>query len=78
LTPSDPASPRRRSWPGLLGLAVYCLLWGLVVEGVDRVSGDSFDPLDVITHAAWVGAAILALPLFGGAWNAWRRGRSIY
>lgn len=71
----SPASPRRRAWPGLLGLAVYCLLWGLVVEAVDRATGDSFEPLDVVTHALWVGAAILALPLFGGLWNARRRRR---
>jgi hypothetical protein len=75
LNPSRAASRRRRAWPGLLGLAAYCLLWGLVVEAVDRATGDPFAPLDVVTHALWVGAAILALPLFGRVWNTWRPGR---
>jgi hypothetical protein len=74
LRPSNPASPRR-GWPGPLGLAVYCLLWGVVVESVDRATGDPFEPLDVLTHAVWVGAAILALPLFGSVWGARRRRR---
>jgi hypothetical protein len=58
--------------PGVLGLPLYCLAWGVVVEGVDRAFGDSFDPLDAATHAAWVLAAILALPLFARARRTWQ------
>jgi len=39
-------------------LLVYCLLWGLAVEGVDRLTGDPFEPLDVVTLAVQVGLAL--------------------
>ena len=45
-------------------LLVYCLLWGLAVEGVDRLVGDPFEPLDVITLAIQVALAILLWPVF--------------
>ena len=44
-------------------LVVYALLWGLVVEGADRVLGDPFEPLDVFTLALQVALAILLWPL---------------
>jgi hypothetical protein len=60
----------------VLGLFLYCLAWGVVVEAVDRAFGDSFDALDAATHAFWVLAAILVLPFFAHAWSAGRgRGR---
>ena len=45
-------------------LVVYCLLWGFAVEGVDRLTGDPFEPLDVATLAVQVGLAILLWPFF--------------
>jgi hypothetical protein len=45
-------------------LALYCLLWGLAVEGADRLNGDPFSVLDVVTMAVQVGLAILLWPLF--------------
>jgi hypothetical protein len=43
---------------------VYCLLWGLAVEGADRLNGDPFSMLDVVTMTVQVGAAILLWPVF--------------
>jgi hypothetical protein len=51
-------------------LVVYCLLWGLAVEGVDRLTGDPFEPLDVATLAVQVGLAILLWPLFRRLWHS--------
>ena len=51
-------------------LVVYCVLWGLVVEGADAAAGDPFDPLDMLTHAVTVGLALLLWPLFRRAWRA--------
>jgi hypothetical protein len=51
-------------------LVVYCLLWGLAVEGVDRLTGDPFEPLDVATLAVQVGLAILLWPLFRRLWRS--------
>ena len=42
----------------------YGLVWGLVVETVDRLMGDPFEPLDVFTLAVQIGLAILLWPLF--------------
>ena len=50
-------------------LAVYALLWGLIVEGFDAAQGDAFDPLDMVTHAVTVGLALAAWPLFRRAWR---------
>ena len=46
-----------------VALVVYALLWGLAVEGADRVLGDPFEPLDVFTLAVQVTLAILLWPL---------------
>lgn len=51
-------------------LVVYCLLWGLAVEGVDRLTGDPFEPLDVFTLAVQVGLAILLWPVFRRLWRS--------
>lgn len=51
-------------------LVVYCLLWGLAVEGVDRLTGDPFEPLDVATLAVQVGLAILLWPFFRRLWRS--------
>lgn len=51
-------------------LVVYCLLWGLAVEGVDRLTGDPFEPLDVVTLAIQVGLAILLWPFFRRLWRS--------
>ena len=51
-------------------LAVYALLWGLVVEGFDAAAGDRFDPLDMLTHAVTVGLALALWPLFKRVWRA--------
>jgi len=40
------------------------VLWGLAVEGADRLNGDPFSTLDVITMAVQVGLAILLWPMF--------------
>ncbi len=40
------------------------MLWGLAVEGADRLNGDPFSALDVITMAVQVGLAILLWPVF--------------
>jgi hypothetical protein len=50
-------------------LAVYAVLWGLVVEGFDAVVGDPFDPEDVVTHAFTVALALAFWPLFRRAWR---------
>ena len=51
-------------------LVVYCLLWGLAVEGVDRLTGDPFEPLDVFTLAVQVGLAIVLWPFFRRLWRS--------
>ena len=51
-------------------LLVYCLLWGLAVEGVDRLTGDPFEPLDVVTLAVQVGLAIVLWPFFQRLWRS--------
>jgi hypothetical protein len=51
-------------------LVVYCLLWGFAVEGVDRLAGDPFEPLDVITLAIQVALAILLWPVFRRLWRS--------
>lgn len=51
-------------------LLVYCLLWGLAVEGVDRLTGDPFEPLDVVTLAVQVGLAIVLWPFFRRLWRS--------
>ena len=48
----------------------YALLWGLVVETVDRLLGDPFEPLDVFTLAVQIGLAIVLWPLFRRLWGA--------
>ena len=55
-------------------LLFYALVWGLVVETVDRLMGDPFEPLDVFTLAAQICLAILLWPLFHGLWRS-RAGR---
>jgi hypothetical protein len=50
-------------------LVVYCLLWGLAVEGADRLNGDPFSALDVITMTVQVGLAILLWPAFRRLWQ---------
>jgi hypothetical protein len=54
----------------LLALMVYALIWGLAVETADRVLGDPFEPLDVVTLAVQVGLAILLWPLFVRLWGS--------
>ncbi|MGH2978991.1 MAG: hypothetical protein ACRDLQ_05065 [Solirubrobacterales bacterium] len=49
-------------------LVAYCLLWGLAVEGADRLNGDPFSTLDVVTMTVQLGAAILLWPLFQRLW----------
>jgi hypothetical protein len=44
--------------------------WGLAVEGVDRLNGDPFSALDVVTMTVQVGLAILLWPLFRGLWRS--------
>ena len=51
-------------------LVVYCLLWGLAVEGVDRLTGDPFEPLDVVTLTVQVGLAIVLWPFFRRLWRS--------
>ena len=51
-------------------LFVYCLLWGLAVEGVDRLTGDPFEPLDVVTLTVQVGLAIVLWPFFRRLWRS--------
>ena len=48
----------------------YGLVWGLVVETVDRLMGDPFEPLDVFTLAVQVCLAILLWPLFRRLWGS--------
>jgi hypothetical protein len=55
-------------------LLFYALVWGLVVETVDRLMGDPFEPLDVFTLAVQVCLAILLWPLFRRLWGS-RAGR---
>ena len=45
----------------LAALLFYALLWGLVVETVDRLLGDPFEPLDVFTLAVQICLAIAAV-----------------
>lgn len=56
-----------RTVPALL---FYAFVWGLVVETVDRLLGDPFEPLDVLTLAIPIGLAILLWPLFRRLWGA--------
>jgi hypothetical protein len=56
----------------LAALLFYVLVWGLVVETVDRLMGDPFDPLDVLTMAVQICLAILLWPLFRRLWGARR------
>ena len=51
-------------------LLVYCLLWGLAVEGADRLNGDPFSVLDVVTLAVQVGLAIVLWPFFRRLWRS--------
>ena len=53
----------------LAALALYGLLWGLAVETADRLLGDPFEPLDVVTLAVQVGLAITLWPLFLRLWG---------
>jgi hypothetical protein len=46
------------------------VLWGLAVEGADRLNGDPFSVLDMITMAVQVGLAILLWPLFRRLWRS--------
>jgi hypothetical protein len=55
-----------RTIPALL---FYAFLWGLVVETADRLLGDPFEPLDVVTLAIQVALAILLWPLFRRMWG---------
>ena len=57
----------------LAALVVWGLLWGLVVETVDRLMGDPFSPLDVVTLAVQVMLAIALWPLFKRLWGAQAR-----
>jgi hypothetical protein len=50
-------------------LLFYALVWGLVVETVDRLMGDPFEPLDVFTLAVQVCLAIGLWPLFRRLWG---------
>lgn len=59
----------------LRALVVYALLWGFAVEGLDRLLGDPFEPLDVATLAIQVCVAILVWPLFVRAWDGRAAGR---
>jgi hypothetical protein len=54
----------------LAALIVWGLLWGLVVETVDRLLGDPFEPLDVFTLAVQVMLAIALWPLFKRVWGS--------
>jgi hypothetical protein len=56
-----------RSIPALV---FYALLWGLIVETVDRLLGDPFEPLDVLTLAIQICLAIALWPLFRRMWGA--------
>jgi len=51
-------------------LLFYALVWGLMVETVDRLMGDPFEPLDVFTLAVQVCLAILLWPLFRRLWGS--------
>ena len=51
-------------------LLFYALVWGLLVETVDRLMGDPFEPLDVFTLAVQICLAILLWPLFRRLWGA--------
>ena len=53
----------------LTALLVWGLICGLVVETVDRLLGDPFAPLDVLTFALQVMVAIALWPLFKRAWG---------
>jgi hypothetical protein len=55
----------RTAW----ALIFYACVWGLLVETVDRLMGDPFSTLDVVTLAAQIGLAILLWPLFRRAWG---------
>ena len=51
-------------------LLFYAFVWGLVVETVDRLMGDPFEPLDVFTLAVQVCLAIMLWPLFRRLWGS--------
>jgi hypothetical protein len=51
-------------------LLFYAFVWGLVVETVDRLMGDPFEPLDVLTLAVQVCLAIMLWPLFRRLWGS--------
>ena len=51
-------------------LLFYALVWGLMVETVDRLMGDPFEPLDVFTLAVQVCLAIMLWPLFRRLWGS--------
>jgi len=46
------------------------LIWGLVVETVDTLLGDPFEPLDVLTLALQVMLAIALWPAFRRMWGS--------
>jgi hypothetical protein len=54
----------------LTALLVWALIWGLVVETVDRLLGDPFEPLDVFTLAVQIMLAIALWPVFKRVWGA--------
>ena len=54
----------------LVALVVWGLLWGVVVEAADRLLGEPFEPLDVVTLAVQVCLAIALWPLFLRLWAA--------
>jgi hypothetical protein len=56
-----------RTIPALL---FYAFVWGLVVETVDALLGDPFEPLDVLTLAVQIGLAIVLWPLFKRLWGS--------
>jgi hypothetical protein len=54
----------------LVALVAWGLLWGLAVEAADRLLGDPFEPLDVVTLAVQVCLAIALWRLFLRVWGA--------
>lgn len=46
------------------------MLWGLAVEGADRLNGDPFSALDGITMTIQVALAILLWPVFRRLWRS--------
>jgi hypothetical protein len=51
-------------------LIFYAFVWGLVVETADRLLGDPFEPLDVVTLALQIAVAIVLWPFFRRLWGA--------